>query len=254
MNVADLIAALDLPAECRVDQRVPKKLLVENGAPTAADMHRINDGIEEIHWLAALKPTTIGVPEYRDEAREYLEIAVLSVILRPGAKEARLAELIHRAVPYPVFLVTAAHDQPLNISLAHKRWAQNEANKVVLEDEIVSVNVAAPPLPIALEQTFLASLSLGRQSRPHLFALYQGWLDAILAVQAASITGTFTPTASIEDSLARRTALQQVQQLEAQIVALRKTAAKERQMARQVELNLEVQRIEAELAVTRKML
>ena len=81
MTVQDLITALDLPGSCRVDQRVPKKLLVENGAPTAGDKRQINDGIEEIQWLAALKPNTIGVPEYRDDVREYLEIAVLSLSL-----------------------------------------------------------------------------------------------------------------------------------------------------------------------------
>lgn len=32
-----LIRALALPASCRVDQRVPKKMLIESGAPTAAD-------------------------------------------------------------------------------------------------------------------------------------------------------------------------------------------------------------------------
>jgi hypothetical protein len=72
MTPADLIAALDLPAAARVDQRVPKKLLLENGAPTATDKRAIADGVEELIWLAALKPTTIGVAAYRDEAREYL--------------------------------------------------------------------------------------------------------------------------------------------------------------------------------------
>ncbi|MBK6845892.1 MAG: DUF4391 domain-containing protein [Gemmatimonadetes bacterium] len=38
---ADVIAALALPAESRVDQRIPKKLFLENGAPTAADRKRI---------------------------------------------------------------------------------------------------------------------------------------------------------------------------------------------------------------------
>ena len=55
--------------------------------------------------MAALKPTTIGVPAYRDEAREYLEIAVLHLTLRAGAKPPRLIEFIHRAVPYPVLLL-----------------------------------------------------------------------------------------------------------------------------------------------------
>jgi hypothetical protein len=106
MNGDTLIEALDLPAGSRVNQRVPKKLLLENGAPTAADKRLINDGIEELLWLAALKPTTIGVPAYRDETREYLEIAVLRLTLRAAAKATRLVELVHRAVPYPLLLVT----------------------------------------------------------------------------------------------------------------------------------------------------
>jgi len=121
LNASEVIAALDLPASCRIDQRVPKKLLVENGAPTAADKRHINEGIDELLWVAALKPTTIGVPEYRDEVREYLEIAVLRLTLRAGTK----AELTHRAVPYPVFLVTDHGEHP-SVTMAHKRWSQGE--------------------------------------------------------------------------------------------------------------------------------
>ena len=65
--------------ETLVDRRVPKSLLIENGAPTAADRRRIREGIEELRWVASLKPTTIGVAEYRDETREYLEISVLKL-------------------------------------------------------------------------------------------------------------------------------------------------------------------------------
>ena len=82
MNFAPIIDALALPPDARVDQRVPKKLLLEHGAPTAADKRQIQDGIEDMHWIAALKPTNIGVPDYRDDVREYLEIAVLTVTFR----------------------------------------------------------------------------------------------------------------------------------------------------------------------------
>ena len=40
--------------------------------------------------------------EYRDEAREYLEVAILRLVLRATARLGRLIELVHRAVPYPV--------------------------------------------------------------------------------------------------------------------------------------------------------
>jgi hypothetical protein len=255
MRVSDLISALDLPPGCRLDQRVPKKLLIENGAPTAVDRRMISDGIEEIHWLAALKPTTIGVPEYRDEVREYLEIAVLTVTLRPNAKAGRLSELVHRAVPYPVFLVTTwLGDHGLTISQAQKRWSQNEAGKVVLDDEVIELNLTNGELSTAVESSFLASLSMTQQPRQHLLAFYQGWLDVLLAVQAAGFTGTFTRTATMEDSLARREALQQAQQLEAQVALLCKTAAKERQMARLVDVNLEIKRVQSELANVQEIL
>ena len=111
MTADDLLTALDLPAATRVDQRVPKKLFLENGAPTAADRRAISDGVEECRWVAALKPHTVGVPAYRDAQREYLEIAVLHTTVRAGtsaAQLARLAELTHRAIPYPVVLLLDA--------------------------------------------------------------------------------------------------------------------------------------------------
>jgi hypothetical protein len=153
MNADLIIAALALPPETRVDQRVPKKLLVENGAPTAADKRQINEGIEELLWLAALKPTTIGVPEYRDDVREYLEIAVLSLTLRPDARARRLVELIHRAIPYPLLLVAEQSDN-LTLSLAHKRWSQGESGKMVLDDAVTLCDL--------VEHAATAAFLLGR--------------------------------------------------------------------------------------------
>jgi len=45
MSFGPVIDALALPSEARVDQRVPKKLLLEQCAPTAADKRKIQDGV-----------------------------------------------------------------------------------------------------------------------------------------------------------------------------------------------------------------
>ena len=141
MTVDQLLAALDLPDSSRVDRRVPKKLLVENGAVVAADKRLIDEGVEELRWIAALKPTTVAIPEYRDGVREYLEIAVLSLILDPDGKAPRLLELVHRAIPYPVVLVSLQSKTP-GISLAHKRWSQGEAAKTVIDGDVTKVEWA----------------------------------------------------------------------------------------------------------------
>lgn len=252
MTSAEVITALDLPAGSRVNQRVPKKLLVENGAPTAADKRKINEGVEEIHWLAALKPTTIGVPAYRDADREYLEIAILNVVLRSEGKFGRLIELLHRAIPYPVFLVVA-EDSRLSLSLAHKRWAQNEADKVVLDGDVIEVLLDGSCAGRTLEP-FLQALSLPTLPRTHLFALYQGWIDTFVAGQVLCMTGTFRPSDNSAHAAARRQALQDCQRLEERITSLRSAAAKARQMAKQVELNLEIKALMEQLATARSRL
>ena len=88
MSASAIIAALALPPEVRVDERVPKKMLVEQSHPTAADKRQILEGIDELLWLAALKPSNIGVAEFRDPIREYLEIAVLDRGLSPHGQGA----------------------------------------------------------------------------------------------------------------------------------------------------------------------
>lgn len=256
-NIESLIAALDLPDSCRVNQRVPKKLLVENGAPTAADKRQINDGIEEIQWVAALKPNTIGVSEYRDGVREYLEIAVLAVTLRATddkpAKAARLAELVHRAVPYPLLLLLKS-GQHVTLSLAHKRWAQNEAGKVVLDGDVISVALQDDALPEPALNAFVQTLALTGKAQTTLFGLYQSWVDSVLALMAARLTGMFKTVDSAEQAAARRQALHDCERLEIEATCLRTQAAKETQLARQVELNLTLKRVQTQLAAARERL
>ena len=249
MNGNTLIEALDLPGSSRVDQRVPKKMLLENVAPTAVDKRLINDSIEELVWLAALKPTTIGVPEYRDDVREYLEIAVLRLTLRAAAKATRLVELVHRAVPYPLLLLTEQGERT-GLSAAHKRWSQGEAGKTVLEGDVVAAEWDTEH-DRETWPAFRDALALDKQPRTTLHALYQGWIGTLLALQAARVIGTFAVAANAEQAAARRDALQECARLDTEIARLRATAAKEKQMARRVELNLELKRVEAAQAVVR---
>jgi hypothetical protein len=248
MTLQEITDAINLPDSALVNQRVPKKMLVENGAPTAADKRRINDGIEEIQWLAALKPNTIGVPEYSDDVRVYLEIALLSVVLRFESKAGRLAELIHRAIPYPLFLILVHGDQTI-LSLAHKRRAQNEADKFVLDGDIVEVAVSgSASFSAEVIRQFLEALALRKQLGGNLLQLYQGWIDTLVALQASQISGIFRQTITQEEAIVRSEAMQQCWNLEAKIASLRNIAAKEKQMARRVQLNLEIKGLEILLA------
>lgn len=252
MTPFDPLGALGLPDDALVDRRVPKTLLIENGAPTAADKRRIREGIEDLRWLAALKPTTIGIAEYGDADREYLEIAVLRLALRANARAERLVELVHRAIPYPMLLIVWRNDET-ELSLAHKRWSRSEAGKTVIDGEIVAVRLTADctDQPIV---AFRDALVLSRQPRSSLHALYQSWIDAVQALRAAGITGTFSLPSSKPAAADRAAALQECRLLDDRIAEICAAADKERQVSRRVEMNLQLSRLRTDREAARAKL
>ena len=249
-TAATVLAALKLPAAALVQQRVPKKLLIDNGAITAGDKRVITDGIDEIHWLASLKPSTVGVPAFVDGSeppvREYLEVAVVAVQLRAGAKEHRIAELVHRSIPYPLLLLL---ERPgaLTLSVGHIRWAQNEAAKVILDGTPYEARIDGNT-PVASVDALLEALALTRLPRTDLFTLVQGLIDALTGFRASLLTGRPGTPPTLETAAVQRLALQRCIEIDIQIAQLRSAAVKEKQLPRQVAINLEVKRLMAERA------
>ncbi len=175
-----LAQALALPAAAHIGQRIAKRVLAEQIASlpgtTAADKRLATDLLAELHWLAALKPTTCGLAVWQTETHDYLEIAVLHAVvhaqIRPSSgrkassrspatatqtskSQSRLIELIHRAIPYPVVLIisqsgaegeaesdTEGGKCAAQLSLAHKRLSQSASSAVVLEHIVTTKSIA----------------------------------------------------------------------------------------------------------------
>jgi hypothetical protein len=247
-----IITALDLPPNARVDTRVPKKMLVERGAPTTADKRAIQDGIDELQWLAALKPTTIAIPAYTDQVHDYSEIAIIAATFRPDARTARLTELIHRAIPYPVVLVTIG-SSGVALSVAPKRAAQNADDKVVVERIVVidGINLENPSIA---ERAFLDSLALQRQPSRDLSTIYEGWLARIEALAAARLSGSY----EVKDDSGlvgrRREALAEHSRLAREASQLRTQAARAKQIRERVDLNQKIKAIETAIDQNKKLM
>lgn len=242
-SILAIIDALGLPPEARVDARVPKKLLVEQGAPTSADKRAIQDGIDELQWLAALKPNTVAIPAFKDENHDYSEIAIMTADFRPEARAARLTELIHRAIPYPVLLITTG-SAGVAVSVAPKRAAQNEGDKVVVERVVIAGNIDPRDQP-GPERAFLESLVLERQPSRDLSTVYDGWLARIEALVAARLSGSYVVKDDSGDIDRRRAALEEHSRLAREVAQLRTQAARAKQISQRVDLNQKIKAIEA---------
>ena len=114
------------------------------------------------------------------------------------------------------------------------------------------VEVAA--LTEAFRERLVESLSLVRQPRTDLHALYRGWIDTVLAAKAAAITGDFVPAADADHAQGRAAALDACADLEGRIASIRSAAAKEKQLARRVELNTQLKTLRGELEAARAKL
>jgi len=194
--------------------------------------------------VAALKPDNCGIPAYTDHARSYLEIAVLRLVLRGEARAARVIELVHRAVPYPVFLVNERGSGSVEIAVAEKRDSRAEIGKAVLDGGVVEVAIDSERDAAWLRE-FEARLALSRNPRGSLYALYRSWLNLLIAFAAARLMGRFDPDVSDDQAAARREALNECSRLDGEIDRTRAGASRENQMARRVALNLELTRMRA---------
>jgi len=238
-----VITALVLPVSCRVDRRIPKKILLDNTDFSARDRRRISEDIKELRWLAVLKPGNTGIPGYQDDIRTYREISVLSMEIRKPNSGPRLNELVHRAIPYPILLIYN-YEIDLHMSVAHKRSALNEAGKVIIDGDITDVAIDNSDEHSSVCTDFMANLTIEKQKQQSMFKVYQSWSDTLIALRAAYISGQF----KLVDNTDRRLLLDEYESLTNELKLLQNRIRQEGMMARKVELNLQIKGIKLKLS------
>jgi uncharacterized protein DUF4391 len=246
-----LYEKLALPDTCKLGKRVFKKLFLEHGDLTATDRKAFTDDIDVIWWQYTLKPSTIPVPAYEDEEREYHEIAVLQVDLKTQKRTTRIAEVIHRAIPYPVLVVLvyqpdATKHPSILLSLAHNRFSRAEKEAIVVDEfhHTDWFNQEAADGMSSVQSAFLDSMQLSTLPMTSLYNLYSAWVERVMALEAACLTGQFKLFAENELRDQRRRGLQECRTLDGRIAELRTAIKQETQFNRQVEMNTRMKQLE----------
>ena len=237
---------LEIPDPCRLGKRVFKKLFEENADLGVADRKALRDDLDSVTWAYTLKPSTIQIQPYEDAEREYLEIALLQADLKSPKRVARLAQIIHRAIPYPVILIFA-HQTAVMISLAHKRFSQAEKGAIVADDFLATgwIDLAGPT---PHQQAFLASLRVADLPHTHFYAFYAALADRLVALDCADLSGEYRVEPIPERRIQRLEHLAAAHALTVRISGLKAQIRKETQFHRQVELNTLIKELERQLA------
>ena len=263
-NFEDFLALLNVPKACQLKKPIFKKMFLEasDGKKSildAADKKALKDNVEKIRWLYTLKPNTINIAHYKDQEREYPEIAILHVELSNPDKHKRIAQFINRAIPYPLLLLftySIEGQEKLSIVLSDKRINQADKEKWVIEDSISThwINLSSIS---AVENEFLVSLNVSNLPFSNFFAFYQALIERAIAIKCAEHSGEFSldcGAATTENSTealsgtTRLDKLRDLDNLESRRSEMMNKLKKVKQMGKQIELNTQIKNINDRIA------
>lgn len=237
-----LLKGLGFPNASHLGKRVTKKLLMENAPMTAADKRALKQDVETITWQFTLKPSSIPVKPYTDGDREYLEIAVLEVSMRNSRSCARLAEVIHRAIPYPTLIVFSL-EHTCCLSVAPKRFSQAQKGAIISEEHLTTEWIdLIEPDPNC--KAFLDSLALRELPHTHFLALYSAWVERFIAYFCSVHTGQFSVKPPGQEGYRQRSeALKKLERLQRRLNDIQSNINKKNNLGYLVQLNIKNKQI-----------
>lgn len=233
--------AISFPEAALLGKRVPKKQFLESGKLVASDKKLFRENVKNVYWEYTLKPSTCPVLPYRDNEREYLEVAVLQVEMNSQKGHKRIAEIIHRVIPYPLMLGFYTESGDIALSVAPKRFSQAEHGAFVAERFYTTGWMNSEVLNDQ-ESAFVASLAWGSMPLQTYGSLYSAWTDRFTGYECSVLSGTFTIGKAV-DRLERLTRCREIESRISELRGQLKKAA----FNRQVELNTQIKKFEQEL-------
>jgi hypothetical protein len=242
----------NLPAACRKDVRVTKQALLATPGLQAVDKKLIRDGLDSMAIRYLLTPASVNISALVSDAVDYSEINFIEVHVRDSKHAVKVAALLQKIIPKPVVLLLFYRGQWW-LSLAAKRVNQADSQKVVIEDVADSGWLACEHLT-SYEKIFSDSLDCRDYQWGNLQLFYLSLMCRVLELEAARLTGSFNLPDDIDISWNKKNILLHVARLGAEITRLSGKAAMEKQMAKQIDLNLAIKRVQVELEIAKSLL
>jgi hypothetical protein len=233
--------AISFPEAALLGKRVPKKQFLESGELVASDKKLFRENVKNVYWEYTLKSSTCPVLPFRDNEREYLEVAVLQVEMNFQKGHKRISEIIHRVIPYPLMLGLYTETGEFALSIAPKRFSQAEHGAFVAERFYTTGWMNCGALNDR-EAAFVASLAWENMSIQNYGTLYNAWTDRFTGYECSILSGTFA-ISKAGDRLERLTRCREIESRISELRGQLKKAA----FNRQVELNTQIKKFEQEL-------
>lgn len=228
----DIYNKLNIPDECRINRTVFKKMFYENAALSKGDKDLFVDSIDKVTWIYCLNQDNMNIPAYTTEEREYLEIEVMEVVLSENKGIKRIAEIIMRAIPYPMMLIFCFEGK-YQLWTAHQRFNLADNNKITLEEPICTEWQDA-------DSNLWDRLNISNFRYTNFFDMYSDIVDTIAVFNAEKLTNKEISGDEARELLRRNA------EIDSQIAALRAELKKATEFNRKMEINMKIKKLEKE--------
>jgi len=235
----DFYAALNIPDSCYLGKPIFKKVFYAHTKLNTADKKNFANDIDDIEWRYTLKPSTINIPGYETKDYEYLEVAIIDVLLKDPLRHKKIAQIIQRAIPYPTMIVFK-HNTSIALNLALKRINQADQKKIMVET-VHDTPWISLDSPSDGEVDFFKSLDSNNFSFNHFYDWYADLVQRVVALNCAQISGNYTMDARTD--VDRVEELREIYRLEQQENLLRSSLKKETQFSHKVDLSMQIKKI-----------
>lgn len=233
---------LNIPKNCIVDNTVFKKAFLENADLLAFDKKIINEHIKKVTWKYCLKPDTINIQPYKSDERDYLEIEIMEVQLNDASKIKRIAEIIMRAIPYPILLVLVKESQ-IQLVTGDMRKNLSDSSKVTVEDFSFTDWIDLNSEDIFRNNLF-AELNISKLSYINFYEMYKDITAKINFYNMSKIKGeNIVKSETMSDSDVKA-CYDKIQLLDIQITKLKSQFKKADSIKDKVELNMEIVKLQ----------
>ncbi|MCY3674575.1 MAG: DUF4391 domain-containing protein [Rhodobacteraceae bacterium] len=224
-----------IPKKCLLNKPLFKKLFLEHAKLDVTDKKALQNDIKKIRWVYTLKPSTVNISAYRDDVREFDEIAIIQIDLTNTSRTQRIAAFVNKAIPYPILLVFKFADT-IAISVSDKRINQADKSKRIAQKELLT-EWFNPIKPNEVQKHFMEDMAIKNLSFVNFYAFYSDIINRVIALNSSVHTGSYK-VVSAEKTRMRQERLSQIIDLEREIKDFRSTLNKEIQFNKKLDLNV----------------
>lgn len=251
-----ILSILNLPEKCSVNKKITKAFFKRNFELTKNERNLLDDFsvVVSIDWLASISPSNSNVPAFVTSDVTFEEIQVIALQTNSNNYERdkiRLFDFVQKFIPYHILLVVY-NDKVMSWNAYLKRINENDSTKRVAEKGFSTEDIPLKNLT-KNQKAFYNGLSFTKLDKTNLKTLYNGYIQQIVALNAAEIRGEFAPKPA-ERTQQDVVYLEKIAQLEKEIVTLTNLATRETQMSLRVEYNLKIQQKRAQIEEIKKLI